>query len=114
FPHWFLDDFHARAGRDSLLLYDQDWLLAAIAPRKLLVSSASEDSWADPAGEFAALWAALPVYRLYNPKAALPSVFPPPRDGHSYGAGPVGFHLRAGPHDLRQADFVAFVALLRR
>lgn len=50
FPHWLASDIHtalANHPRDAL---DQDLLLSGIAPRKLLVTQARGDLWANPLG----------------------------------------------------------------
>lgn len=114
FPHWFIPAFATRAGQDSLLPYDQHHLLATVAPRPLLVSSAAADDWADPPGEFAALRAALPIYRLYDGSATLPATFPTAVAGHAYGRGPLAYHLRPGKHDLLEGDWMAFLGFLGR
>jgi hypothetical protein len=114
FPHWFRDSFHTYAGRDSLLPLDQHWLLAAVAPRRVLVSSAEGDAWADPQGEFLALQRALPAFQGYDATTDLPESWPEPENGIVKGAGLVGYHLRTGKHDLIAADWGAFLRLLRR
>jgi hypothetical protein len=114
FPHWFRDKFHGWAERDSLIPLDQDWLLASLAPRKVLVASAQEDAWADPEGEFLALRGALPAYRAFDEVAGLSEEWPAPQDAHAHGTGNLAYHLRQGPHDLRESDYRAFVALLNR
>lgn len=112
FPHWFRDRFHAWANRDEQLPFDQHYLLARIAPRPLLISAAVEDTWADPAGEFLALRAALPAYEELGATVSLPERFPAP--GNTVGSGKVSFHLRAGQHDLIAPDWQAFLDLLKR
>ncbi|MTB50440.1 acetylxylan esterase [Lewinella sp. W8] len=114
FPHWFRDKFHGWAHRDHLIPYDQDWLLASLAPRKVLIASATEDAWADPEGEFLGLREALPAYRSFAPGSNLPESMPAPQDGYAYGSGLVGYHMRRGPHDLQESDYRAFLALLKR
>jgi dienelactone hydrolase len=50
FPHWLHPDFAAFAGRETFLPVDQHLLLAAIAPRPVLVTDGADDAWADPEG----------------------------------------------------------------
>ena len=66
FPYWFCENYKAYAGREEEMPFDQHFLLALIAPRKLYVSSAQEDQWADPPAELAGCRAASPVYGLYG------------------------------------------------
>lgn len=100
FPHWLSPD----AGWRGTPL-DQHHLLAAVAPRRLYVTSASEDLWADPKGEYLALLAAAPAWDgvLLPP---LTEVFVP---GRQVVSGPVAWHLRPGPHDIRPYDWHRFI-----
>jgi pimeloyl-ACP methyl ester carboxylesterase len=51
FPHWFADQYATWANRESEMPFDQDWLLAAIAPRPILLLNAEDDRWANPSGQ---------------------------------------------------------------
>lgn len=96
FPHWLSRD--ASAGVEPL---DQHQLLAALAPRQLYVASASEDLWADPKGEYISLQAAAPAWGDTGlPPAA--EVFTP---GSEVTSGPLAWHLRPGPHEIRPYDW---------
>lgn len=100
FPHWLSAD----AGWRGAPL-DQHHLLAAVAPRRLYVTSASEDLWADPKGEYLALLAAAPAW----PEVALPPLAEAFTPGQQVTSGPVAWHLRPGPHDIRPYDWHRFV-----
>lgn len=89
FGYWFTPGYAEFAGRDDELPVDQDQLLAAIAPRPACVGSGSEDTWADPEGQFLA---ALSARRLNG------------------GTGPVGYHLRPGGHGLTIEDWRYYIA----
>lgn len=103
FPHWLSAD----AGWRGTPL-DQHHLLAAVAPRRLYVTSASEDLWADPKGEYLALLAAAPAWDgVVLPPLA--EVFVP---GQQVVSGPVAWHLRPGPHDIRPYDWHRFIRYL--
>jgi hypothetical protein len=82
FPHWFVPSLARYAHREDELPVDQHQLLAAIAPRRVLVLSAQDDHWADPVGEAAAVLAAAPAFH----------------------AGGIGHHVREGGHDLTAED----------
>lgn len=64
FPHWFTPRFASYAEQDPPV--DQHQLLAAIAPRPLLLGRAHNDAWADPLGGHAAVLGARPIYNLHN------------------------------------------------
>ncbi|TCC35918.1 hypothetical protein [Kribbella speibonae] len=84
FPHWFVPSFSSYAGRESELPVDQDQLLASIAPRRVYITSAEDDAWADPVGEYLAVVAAQPAF----------------------GPNGIGYHLRPGTHDLLEEDWL--------
>ncbi len=106
FPHWFAKNFRNYDEREAALPVDQHQLLALIAPRPLHVASAEEDDWADPRGEFLAVKAAEPVFRLFGlsgPETEdVPLLHSPTGDALRY-------HIRAGEHDITSYDWSAFL-----
>lgn len=103
FKYWFAREADSYIGRESLLPYDQHWLLALIAPRALLVASATQDIWADPFNEFRAAKAAGEAYRLFG-KAGLGDAHFPMPETPCFGDG-VGYYLRSGIHDVTATDW---------
>lgn len=106
FPHWFCTQFRTYNKKVSKLPIDQHMLLALMAPRPVYVASATEDQWADPRGEFLALKEATAVYDLFGFKQDFPEEQPPPDQSYQ---GITGYHLRTGPHDLTEADWVMYM-----
>ncbi|MDR1280768.1 MAG: alpha/beta hydrolase [Opitutaceae bacterium] len=107
FPHWFARNYHDYGADVSRLPVDQHELLALLAPRLVYVASASEDAWADPDAEFRACVEAGVVYDLYK----LPGVGAAIRPGiaQPLHTGAIGYHLRAGKHDLTAEDWGYFM-----
>ncbi len=103
YPHWFADNFRAYNGKEAAMPVDQHELIALMAPRAVVVASASEDTWSDPEGEYLGLAYASPVYALWGlapvPLTGMPAV------GESVFVAPRGYHLRAGTHALTQFDW---------
>ena len=71
FPTWFGPRMRAFVGREGELPFDQHALLAAVAPRALLLTCGADDRWANPAGTLAAARAAGEAYRLSGAPGAL-------------------------------------------
>ena len=87
FPHWFCDNFIKYNDNEAALPFDQHELLALIAPRPLCVASATEDLWADPAGEKLAAEEADKVYNFLGYE------------------GMIQYHTREGGHDIVAYDW---------
>ncbi len=107
FPHWFSANYKKFNDRESELPVDQHQLIALIAPRPAYIASAAEDAWADPEAEFLACVSAAPVYALYGQKTVTEQKFP--QVGKTLHEGSVGYHVRAGEHDLKLVDWSNFM-----
>lgn len=108
FPYWFCDRYKDFNDRENLMPFDQDGLLALIAPRLLYVASASEDEWADPAAEREACRRAGVFYELYGERGL---VCPEENLGlnHVWHGGSIGYHLREGGHAITRFDWKLFL-----
>ncbi len=100
FPFWFCERYLQYAGKEQSMPFDQHYLLASIAPRCVLVGSASEDAWAEPLSEQLCCLAAAPAF---------PNGFDCPdrqaETGEAFLAGDVGYHLRRGTHCFTRDDW---------
>lgn len=106
FPHWFAENYKAYAGREEALPVDQHMLMSLIAPRPLYVTSAENDLWSDPKGEFLSLAHASPVYGLWQQPAMKPEAMPELDEPVIVGTR--GYHIRSGSHGLTTYDWERF------
>jgi hypothetical protein len=106
FPYWFCDHFKQYNGRDANLPFDQNEVLALIAPRPLYIASAILDANADPQGEFLGALAVTPVYRFLG-TTGLPANPWPAVDQPLLGR--VSYHVRSGIHSVTGFDWEQYL-----
>ncbi len=106
FPHWFCGNFKKYSSNEGALPVDQHELLALIAPRPVYIATATEDLWSDPKGQFLAGKLAEPVYALFGKKGL--GVDEPPTPDNSVGDN-IGYHSRAGKHDILWFDWEQYM-----
>ncbi|HVT98509.1 MAG TPA: hypothetical protein VHE33_13480, partial [Acidobacteriaceae bacterium] len=111
FPYWFCGNFKRYNGRDAELPFDQNEVLALIAPRPLYIASAILDGNADPQGEFLGALAVTRVYRFLGssglPAAKWPAVNQPL-------LGRVSYHVRSGEHSVTAFDWEQYLRFCDR
>jgi hypothetical protein len=112
FPWQFAGNLQKWVGRWNELPVDQHMLIALCAPRPVYVNGGLSDQWSDPVGEFLALVAAGPVYRLVGGKD-LGVTQLPPLDAPVTG-GDLAFHYHSGGHMAVPADWKAFLDFAER
>ncbi|TNE46590.1 MAG: acetylxylan esterase [Deltaproteobacteria bacterium] len=105
FPHWFHDRFAGFVEEPNRLPVDQHLLLALIAPRPLLVATATSDDWADPPSAWRSVVAAQPIWPfLGKPQPALKDY---PKEKTLTGKD-IAFHRRPGGHSVTPDDWAVF------
>ena len=108
FPHWT----RPNPNQDAC---DQHHLLASIAPRAIYLSGAQSDLWSDPLGSFAALKAVAHYWGFGSVQDDdWPSLSDVWETEQQVINGPLGFHLRAGTHDILPQDWIHFLNFLTR
>lgn len=112
FSYWFCKNYQKYIDNESSMPFDQHFLAALAVPRKLFISSASEDLWADPKSEFLNCIAAGKAYeaagmtgfkhddRFLNP-------------GEYIFTENIGYSLRPGLHYLSRADWNRFIEFFK-
>lgn len=96
---WFCKNYKQYAGNEASMPFDQHYLLACVAPRKVLVGSASEDATADPLSEQLSCLAASDAFAngfVYTRVAEV---------GDEFYEGDIGYHLRKGTHYFSREDW---------
>jgi len=108
FPHWFVDEYDKYAGFEDEMPFDQHMLLASIAPRKVYVSSSTNDLWANPEGEYQSLVLASEVYRLYGSEKALDidSI----DEETFFHTEFYGYHIKEDRHRISEIDWNYFIS----
>lgn len=104
FPYWFCGNYVNYADREEAMPWDQHFLLALLAPRGLVVTSATEDQWADPVSEFLGAKAAEPAFVLTG-QAGMEDIDRFPAGGEAFVQGNPAYHLREGVHYLGREDW---------
>ena len=108
FPFWFCKNYLQYVDNEAGLPFDQHDLIAAVAPRRVLIGSASEDTWADPLSEQLACVAASPAFThgFDGPDR-------PAQAGEAFLSGDMGYHLRRGRHYFSRADWHQLIRFVR-
>jgi len=92
--YWFGPKLRDYIGRDKELPFDQHFLKAAVAPRKLLETNGRVDTWANPKGSYITFEAAKEVYELYGV------------------SDNIAYRIREGGHAHTHEDFNALIAFI--
>lgn len=97
--YWFCKNYKKYRNNEEALPLDQHYLLASIAPRKVLVGSASADATADPISEQLGCLAASPAFENGFVCSGVAEV------GDAFFDGDIAYHLRKGKHAFTRDDW---------
>jgi hypothetical protein len=106
FPHWFNAAFKQFNDRPDRLPFDQNALVALVAPRAVLFTNATEDTWANPEGQFQVLKAAAPVYALLGAGGLAADAMP---ETGKLVTSTLGYAIRPGKHSMTREDWSFFL-----
>ena len=103
-PMWFAPAFAKyKDTAPEDMPFDQDQLLAFLAPKKVLVTSGNRDYWSDPEAEFRSVMSARSAWTACGCKVL--SLDRYPRKQAAGLDGELGYALRKGPHDMTEWDW---------
>lgn len=109
FPYWFSENYYSYRNNEHNMPFDQHYLIASISPRKVYVSSAKEDKWADPESEFLCCVAASEAFeKKFVHKNRLPET------SEVYHDGDIGYHLREGEHYMSRDDWKCVIDYINK
>ena len=113
FPFWFTPRFDEtyKDGIDGMP-FDQHFLMASVAPRKVFVVAASEDDWADTDAQYLCCEVAGEAYKVYGLTGLTP-MKSRPAGGDRNDAGEIKFFHRVGPHFFCREDWEFYIKCLQ-
>ena len=102
FPHWFNDEFKTFNAQPDRLPFDQNCLIAMVAPRPVLIGCAREDTWSNPSGQFEMMRAADDVYRLLGVEGLSEPKMP---EINRLVGQRLAYYIRPGKHAMTSDDW---------
>ena len=105
-PHWFAAEFKNFNDQPEKLPFDQNCLVALVAPRSVLLTNAVQDTGANPEGQFQVLRSAEPVYRMLGAGGLDARSMP---EVNALVGSTLGYHIRPGTHSMGREDWEVFL-----
>lgn len=105
FEFWFCENYKSFYGKDNETPFEQHFLSALIAPRRVHIASAAEDVWAGPNLEFLFCAASSEVYELYGKEGFVYTDDDYLKAGRYLNEGNIGFCYRNGKHYFSRDDW---------
>ncbi len=111
FPFWFTPNFKKYAEKESEMPFDQHYLMASVAPRKVFVVVASEDDWADTDSQYLCAEAASEAYEELG-LTGLKAVDKALEVGEKSVGGKIAFFVRDGVHFFSREDWAFYLGCI--
>ena len=111
FPYWFCPAFNRDAAAGVDFPFDQNFLVSLSIPRHIIIGSAMEDVWADPASEFLTLASLEDVYKLYGKKGLIHNGEIPTKSV-ILSSGDATYYVREGTHYLSRHDWNTYMDII--
>lgn len=112
FPYWFTPNYKKYAEKEYEMPFDQHYLMASVAPRKVFVVAASEDDWADTDAQYLCAEAASEAYKELGLTGLKPAN-KPLEIGEKNTGGEIAFFVRGGVHFFSREDWAFYLDCLR-
>lgn len=108
YSYWFCKNYQKYINNEENMPFDQHFLISSIAPRKVLIGSASEDYWADPVSEQLCCMAASNSFKNGFICDKLAEI------GDEFFEGDLGYHLRKGLHYFSREDWLKLIKFFNK
>ena len=108
FPYWFAPCFAKYAGCENSMPFDQHYLMALIAPKKISVLTAKEDAWADAEAQYLCTEATSPIYEKMG-LIGLDRSSGLLQTGDESTKGNIVIRMREGRHRFFPEDWAFFI-----
>lgn len=110
YSYWFCENYKKYIDNEENMPFDQHFLLASIAPRRICVGSASNDLWSDPESELLCCVAASKAFEqngfIYDGREV--------KTGDRFFDGNIGYHLRNGEHYFSREDWRRLIEFINK
>ena len=113
FDYWFTPRYAEYRNREDELPFDQHFLMAAVAPRKVFVVAASEDDWADTDAQYLCAEAASVAYTEQGVRG-LGGNGAQIAEGEKCVGGNIAFFKRIGMHYFSREDWNFYLDCLQK
>lgn len=104
FNHWYCSAYDKYCDNEAAMPFDQHMLLSCVAPRPLLIMGFN-DPWYDTEGEYLAVKAASPVWKLLGGKGLPAGSWPDSYDTSAIGTD-LGYVRRSEKHGIAAYDWM--------